>query len=253
MSLQFILGGSGSGKTHVLYTELIRRSIEEPETRYFAIVPEQFTMQTQKEIVSLHPRHGVMNIDIVSFERLAYRIFEELAVVNPQVLDDMGKSMVLRKVAADKKRELVLYKEHLSKSGFISQLKSMLSELYQYGITSETLEEKIPGAATPMLKQKLEDIKTVYKGFQEYIADKFITTEEILGVLCRHLPESNLIKNSVITLDGFTGFTPVQYRILELFLRYSKEVIVTVTIDPAENTGKRAGIQELFYMSRQMI
>lgn len=253
MSLQFILGGSGSGKTHALYTELIRRSIEEPEIRYFAIVPEQFTMQTQKEIVSLHPRHGVMNIDIVSFERLAYRIFEELAVVNPQVLDDMGKSMVLRKVAADKKRELVLYREHLSKSGFISQLKSMLSELYQYGVTSETLEEKIPVAATPMLKQKLEDILTVYKGFQEYIENKFITTEEILGVLCKHLPESNLIKNSVITLDGFTGFTPIQYRILELFLRHAKEVIVTVTMDPAVNTGKRAGIQELFYMSRQMI
>lgn len=253
MSLQFILGGSGSGKTYYLYRELIRRSIEEPETNYFAIVPEQFTMQTQKEIVSLHPKHGVMNIDIVSFQRLAYRIFEELAVVNPQVLDDMGKSMVLRKVASEKKKELVLYQGHLSKSGFISQLKSMLSELYQYGITPELLDEKIPEAVTPMLKQKLWDISAVYKGFQDYIAEKYITTEEILDVLCKHLPDSQLIKNSVITLDGYTGFTPVQYRILELFLRYSKKVFVTVTIDPAENMARKTGMQELFYMSRQMI
>ncbi|MEY8352439.1 helicase-exonuclease AddAB subunit AddB [Lachnospiraceae bacterium 54-53] len=253
MSLQFILGGSGSGKTFRLYKELIRMSQEAPDTRYFAIVPEQFTMQTQKEIVSLHPSHGVMNIDIVSFKRLAYRVFEELAVTNPQVLDDMGKSMVLRKVAANKKKELVLYKEHLSKGGFISQLKSMLSELYQYGVTPDMLEEKIPDTASPVLRQKLADIAVIYQGFKDYIRDKYITTEEILDVLCRVLPQSELIRNSVITLDGYTGFTPVQYRILELFLRYSRRVMVTVTIDPSENMSRKPGVQELFYMSRQMI
>ena len=82
MSLQFIIGGSGSGKTRTLYENLIRQSMEEPDGRFFALVPEQFTMQTQKEIVMLHPNHGVMNIDIVSFERLAYRVFEELAIEN---------------------------------------------------------------------------------------------------------------------------------------------------------------------------
>lgn len=253
MSLQFILGGSGSGKTHRLYTDLIRRSIEEPEVRYIAIVPEQFTMQTQKEIVALHPNHGVMNIDIVSFKRLAYRVFEELAIVNPQVLDDMGKSMVLRKVAAAKKRELVLYKEQLSKAGFISQLKSMLSELYQYGVTPKELDERISLAESRLLQQKLKDISVIYKGFQEYIEEKFITTEEILDVLCKNLPSSELMKDSVITLDGFTGFTPVQYRILEHFLREARQVLVTVTIDPYSNVAGRAGIQELFYMSREMI
>ena len=253
MSLQFILGGSGSGKTYRLYTELIRMSMEEPDTRYIAVVPEQFTMQTQKEIVSLHPNHGVMNIDIVSFNRLAYRIFEELAIENPQVLDDMGKSMVLRKVASGKKKELVLYKDHLSKTGFISQLKSMLSELYQYGVTPDMLTEALPDTMSPMLKQKLLDISVMYQGFKDYIKDKYITTEEILDVLCRVLPQSELIKNSVITLDGYTGFTPVQYRILSLFLRFCKRVIVTVTIDPSENMSRNMGVQELFYMSRQMI
>ena len=71
MSLQFIIGGSGSGKTHVLYENLIRQSLEEPEGKYFAIVPEQFTMQTQKDIVAVHRCQGVRSIDIVSVERLA--------------------------------------------------------------------------------------------------------------------------------------------------------------------------------------
>lgn len=254
MSLQFILGGSGSGKTHRLYTELIRESIASPSTQYIAIVPEQFTMQTQKEIVMLHPAHGVMNIDIVSFQRLAYRVFEELAIVNPNVLDDMGKSMILRKAAGGRQKELLLYKSHLGQNGFIGQLKSMLSELYQYGITPEMLDEKIPETVSPMLRQKLEDISLIYKSFREYIGEhEYITTEEILDVLCTHLPESRLIRNSVITLDGYTGFTPVQYRLIELFLRYSRRVVVTVTIDPLVNMSRRSGIQELFHMSRLVI
>lgn len=227
--------------------------MENPDTKYFAIVPEQFTMQTQKEIVTLHPNHGVMNIDIVSFQRLAYRVFEELAIVNPDVLDDMGKSMILRKVTGGKQKELPLYQSHLNQNGFIGQLKSMLSELYQYGITPDMLEAKIPETTSPMLRQKLEDISVIYKAFQEYIRDRYITTEEILDVLCRHLPESKLIRDSVITLDGYTGFTPVQYRLLDLFLRYSRRVVVTVTVDPAVPERGKRGVQDLFYMSCEMI
>ncbi|MCQ5388206.1 helicase-exonuclease AddAB subunit AddB [Hungatella hathewayi] len=253
MSIQLLLGGSGSGKTHRLYTDLIKDSMENPDTKYFAIVPEQFTMQTQKEIVTLHPNHGVMNIDIVSFQRLAYRVFEELAIVNPDVLDDMGKSMILRKVTGGKQKELPLYQSHLNQNGFIGQLKSMLSELYQYGITPDMLEAKIPETTSPMLRQKLEDISVIYKAFQEYIRDRYITTEEILDVLCRHLPESKLIRDSVITLDGYTGFTPIQYRLLDLFLRYSRRVVVTVTVDPAVPERGKRGVQDLFYMSCEMI
>ncbi|MCD7968483.1 MAG: helicase-exonuclease AddAB subunit AddB [Clostridiaceae bacterium] len=253
MSIQLLLGGSGSGKTHRLYTDLIKDSMENPDTKYFAIVPEQFTMQTQKEIVTLHPNHGVMNIDIVSFQRLAYRVFEELAIVNPDVLDDMGKSMILRKVTGGKQKELPLYQSHLNQNGFIGQLKSMLSELYQYGIMPDMLEAKIPETTSPMLRQKLEDISVIYKAFQEYIRDRYITTEEILDVLCRHLPESKLIRDSVITLDGYTGFTPVQYRLLDLFLRYSRRVVVTVTVDPAVPERGKRGVQDLFYMSCEMI
>lgn len=87
MSLQFIAGGSGSGKTRYLYEKVIKESEEHPDIQYLFIVPEQYTMQTQKELVRLHPRHGLLNIDVLSFKRLAYRVFEDLGVQLPQVLD----------------------------------------------------------------------------------------------------------------------------------------------------------------------
>ena len=92
MGLCIIAGGSGAGKTEYIYRKLIELSVKEPEGRFFVVTPEQATMQAQKEIVRLHPNHGTLNIDIVSFERLAYRIFSELSLPQPEVLDDTGKN-----------------------------------------------------------------------------------------------------------------------------------------------------------------
>ena len=113
MSLQFVMGGAGSGKTRYLYETAIKQAVEQPDRLFLFVVPEQYTMQTQKELVRLHPRKGLMNMDVLSFKRLAYRVFEDLGVQVPAVLDDMGKSMVLRKVAGMVRRDLGLYGSHL--------------------------------------------------------------------------------------------------------------------------------------------
>ena len=253
MSLQLIIGSSGAGKTRYLYENLIRVSLEEPDIQYIAIVPEQFTMQTQKEIVALHPDHGTMNIDIVSFQRLAYRVFEELAVEHLEVLDDMGKSMVLRKVASEQRKNLGVFSGHLNQTGFINQLKSMLSELYQYGVGPDSLKGAFEEAKSPLLREKLKDLLVICQAFQEEISRRYITAEEILDVLCRVLPDSRLIKNSVVTLDGYTGFTPVQYRLLELLMVHAKKVVVTVTAGPEADPYDPGRIQDLFHMSKQLV
>lgn len=253
MALQFILGGAGSGKTRLLYDTAIRESMEHPDIQYLVVVPEQYTMQTQKEIIRLHPRHGVMNIDILSFKRLAYRVFEDLGISLPVVLDDMGKSMVIRKVAGMKRSKLGLYARHLEQSGFINQLKSQISELYQYGITPDMLEQVMRETDSPLLEQKLKDLEVVYSGFKQYIEEHYITAEEILDILCRELPRWQVLRDSVVLLDGYTGFTPVQYRLVELFMLHARDVLCSVTIDPGVNAYKEGSIQQLFYMGKHTV
>lgn len=253
MALQFLIGGSGSGKTRRLYEDLIRESIREPQTHFFAIVPEQSTMQTQKEIVELHPGHGVMNIDIVSFERLAWRIFEELAVESLAVLDDMGKSMVLRRVASGVRKDLRIYGSRLDKNGMIGELKSVLSEFFQYGITKEQLGGLADEETNPLLSQKLKDLQTLFSAFRDYTENRVMVKEEILSLLCEVLPRSELIRGSVVTLDGYTGFTPVQYRLLELLLSLCRKVTVTITMDPEEAPYRESGEEELFHLSRHTV
>ena len=251
MSLQLILGRSGSGKTTELYSRVIQASMASPETNYFVLVPEQFAMETQKQIVSLHPRHGTMNIDILSFRRLAHRIFEETAAQHPAVLDDMGKSMVLRRAASRCRSQLSVYGAHLNRPGFIGRLKSMLSEFYQYGVGPEQLEA-VRQTASPLLGEKLKDLEVLYQAFRQETEERYITDEELLDVLCRVLPRSERIRSSVIALDGYTGFTPVQYRLLEQMMRCARQVIVTISLDPAQSPYENREIQNLFYMGKQM-
>ena len=108
MALQLILGNSGAGKSHYIFEKIIQESIEHPEKQYLVIVPEQFTMQTQKDLVLLHPRHGIMNIDVLSFERLAHRVFDEVGGEQRKILEDTGKNLILRRLAEEKKDELTL-------------------------------------------------------------------------------------------------------------------------------------------------
>lgn len=254
MSLRFYFGSSGAGKSYQLYQEIIRRSGERPEQNFFVIVPDQFTMQTQKELVSMHPDGVIMNIDVLSFGRLSHRIFEEVGYDRRPVLDDTGKSLVLRKVAASLAEELPVLGGNLGKQGYIHEVKSAISEFMQYGIGVEELEKLVDfSGKRGALHHKLKDLKKLYEGFLSYIQGQFITTEETLDLLCAALEKSCLIRGSVVVFDGFTGFTPIQNRLIQKLMRLSGEVIVSVTLPENENPFETGGEQQLFYLSKKTV
>ena len=193
MSLQFIFGNSGAGKSHYLYEWVIQESMKYPQCNYLVLVPEQFTMQTQKELCERHPRGGIMNIDVLSFIRLSHRVFEETGSQTRRVLDDEGKNLILRKIAGKYEDELLVLKGNLKKQGYISEVKSVISEFTQYGIGFHELDSFIETLEPESyLYYKLQDIRKVYEGFEQYLADKYITKEELLDVLRETVPKSEL-------------------------------------------------------------
>ena len=118
MPLQFIMGNSGSGKSHFLYEKIIEESRKHPQRNYMVIVPEQFTMQTQKDLVMMHPDKGIMNIDVLSFRRLAHRIFEEVGSDRRTVLTETGKNLMLRRVAILQKDKLQVLGSRMNRPGY---------------------------------------------------------------------------------------------------------------------------------------
>ncbi len=254
MPLKFVFGPSGSGKSSYLYQHVIQESMKYPERNYIVLVPEQFTMQTQKDLVMMHERKGIMNIDVLSFARLAYRVFEETGGGGLPVLDDEGKNLILRKIAGDYESELKMLGGHMKKQGYISEVKSVISEFTQYDIGEDEIERVMESAGeSSRLYYKLADIRLLYRGFTDYLREKYITKEELLDVLSREVEKSERLKNSTVVLDGFTGFTPVQDRLLGELMRHCREVIVTVTMDRRGNPYVYEHPYQLFALSKQMV
>lgn len=254
MSLRFYFGPSGSGKSHRIYEEIMQRAAQEPGRNFLIIVPDQFTMQTQKDLVMRSDRGGILNIDVLSFGRLSHRILEEVGTKEMPVLDDTGKSLVLQKIAADLKEQLPAMGSLLHKQGYIHEVKSAISEFMQYGISTQDMDKLIASAEKRgALAMKLRDLKTLYRGFQDYIRDHFITTEETLDVLRKSLAKSKILQGSVVVFDGFTGFTPIQNRLIQELMRVCEETIVTVTIGAKEDPYQMDGEQKLFHLSKKTV
>lgn len=255
MSYSFLFGPAGSGKTELAFRTVIRESMEDRGRHFFLLVPEQYGMMMQKRMLELHPRHASANIEVLGFNRLAWRIFEECGVRSPGIMDDTGKAMVLRRVAAAKADELTVWRHRLRQAGFTAHVKSMISEFYQYGVTPEMLEQAAEdgsGAVRLPLRQKLHDLSVLYRAFREFVTSDRIPAEELLPMLCRYLPQSRLVRDAVFLLDGFTGFTPVQYRVIETLLPLAAELRFTVTIGAEADPYRVPAAEDLFRMSAEM-
>ena len=197
MPLQFIFGPSGSGKSYHLYHQIIDESRIHQEQNYIVLVPEQFTMQTQKDLVNMHPCHGIMNIDVLSFVRLSYRVFEETGGGTLPVLDDEGKNLILRKIAGDYEGELKVLGGNMKKLGYVSEVKSVISEFAQYDITEEELERVMETAGEESrLYYKLKRHPGALQRIHGVSGKRnILQKEELLDVLSQMVCKSDMLKN----------------------------------------------------------
>ncbi|MDO4189055.1 MAG: exodeoxyribonuclease V subunit gamma [Lachnospiraceae bacterium] len=252
MALRLWSGPSGSGKTRFLFEYVLSEAEKNRDVNYIVIVPEQFTLATQKQLIRLSKDHGILNVDVLSFARLAYKIFEEVGFKDARgvEIDDMGKNLILRHVAANCEEKLSVFNGKMDRLGYITEIKSVVSEFMQYGIGVDKIDEMIATAESTgrgQLAAKLSDIKILYTEFNAFIDQKYITKEERLTKARRAVLRSNRLKKSVVVFDGYTGFTPVQYDFIETLLQIARDIHVTILTDTRDNITYNTQ-HDLFYL-----
>ena len=244
MGLRLFLGEAAGGKTTGIMEEIRRildgddHAIKRPKNgRVFLVTPEQMTLKTEEALLSYLGKEALFQVQVLSFKRLANMVFEEVGQKKVTYLDDVGKTMILYKILKEHQSELQYYGRSIQKAGFISQLKLMITEIIQYHLEEEALAELAKSQSEEsILRLKLSDIALIWHYFQEELEQKegtVMASEMLLDVFASRIPDSQKLAGSYVYLDGFTGFTPQQYRILRELLLTADEVTVTLTMPKA--------------------
>lgn len=244
MGLRFIYGTAGTGKSEFCFNE-IKNNIKNKEKIYI-ITPEQFSYSAEKKLLEEINTNASVNAEVISFNRIANRVFTEVGGANEVLISKSSKAMLIYSILEKEKKNLKFLN---SSDDNIDIILKEITEFKKHNITTLNIEEENEKIENPELNQKLNEINLIYKIYEENIKNKFIDEEDILTKLAEKIPESKMFDNSIVYIDEFAGFTKQEYNIVEKILEKAKQVNITICADNLEeNTNKES---DIFYFNKQ--
>lgn len=230
MGLRIIYGRAGSGKSEYCYQE-IAKEIEKNE-KIFLITPEQFSFTAEKKLMEAVKTEAVLQAEVIHLSRLAKRVIKEIGIKDDR-MTKCGKAMLISHILTTQKKEL----KYLSKSEENIDLSiSSITELKKHGVTVERLKEQIEKTENIYLKTKLQDISIIYEQYDEQIKQSYIDEADELTILAQNIEKIEWLKNSIIYIDEFAGFTYSEYHVIKELIKYAKQVNITITVDDLGKT-----------------
>ena len=235
--IRIIYGKAKSGKTERIYKEILER-INADKSEIFLIVPEQFTLEAEKQLIEFGELEGFIGIEVVSFKRLAYRIFSEVGQPEGAQITEVGQLMLLRKLFADSKSKLNVYQSAYDKAGFLTKVNDLIKEFKQTMISPLDLDALIDQFSDQaLLRSKLSDLNTIYKAYEAEKEKKYFDDEDTYDYLLHALSISKNIKDAHVWIDGFDSYTKQELEIISVIMSLAKETTISICSDGKLSEG----------------
>jgi len=225
MGIRFIYGRSGSSKSTYCIEEIKSRLEEGVDYPLILLVPEQFSLQAEKNLVAATGRGGIIGCEVLTFRRMAYRVFNEAGGLTKKRLNPAGRSMLIFRVLKKVKKDLKVLSGSASHKGFVKIISELITEFKRHNIAPEELEDvcgKLPDDG--FFRQKLREISLIYSEFQKSIEKGYMDLDDDLTYMCKRLNNSVQFDGAEIWIDEFTGFTPQEYSVLEILMQKARNI-----------------------------
>ena len=228
--LRLIYGKSGSGKSSYCFSEISKLIEEGKANKIYIITPEQFSFTAERKLMDEMEKIGcgaVISAEVLTLSRMAYRVMQEVGG-GLESLSKCGKAMLVYSILSNNQKNL----KFLGKSDENIDLSiRAITEFKKHGVSVKDLLSEISGVEDLYLKNKLQDMSLIYKEFEDKISESYIEDTDLLTLLAENLDKVDLVKNSIIYIDEFSGFTYQEYQVIKEFLRLAKEVNITICTD----------------------
>ncbi len=226
MGLRLIYGKSGSGKSEFCFSEIA--NLINKEQSIFVITPEQFSFTAEKKLMEAVNKKAVINAEVITLSRMAYRVLNDIGGEVKTSLSKCGKAMLIYSILNKYKKEL----KFIGRSDENIDLgMRTITEFKKHGITVSSLKDEIDKTNDTYLKTKLLDMVLLYEKFQDKVVNSYIDDTDLLTILSNNLSEVDFIKNSIIYIDEFAGFTYQEYEVIKELIKYAKQVNITICVD----------------------
>ena len=238
MSLRIIYGRAGSGKTRFCLND-IKSRLDAGGTRpLLLLVPEQFTYQAEKDLIKVLGMGGILKAEVLSFRRLAFRVFNETGGITYPHVHPAGKNMILYRILDKLRNNLNVFSGSSRREGFVNTLSNLITEFKRYKVTPDALLNVCSGfdKKNP-LKEKLSEIALVYDLFNTTVAQRYKDPDDDLTIAARNIARCDIYAGSEIWIDGFSGFTPQEYAVIEQLMKKAKRVNICLCTDCLADDG----------------
>ncbi|MDD4780801.1 MAG: PD-(D/E)XK nuclease family protein, partial [Tissierellia bacterium] len=240
MSVKIIAGRANTGKSCYIYDKIKKEAYENPKCNLILIVPELMTYQAECDIIEKYNLSGIMNVEILSFNRLQSKILGEVGGLKVQNINVFGKIMLLKQIFEENKDSLQVFRNSYKRSGFLKEFNELITEFKQNLVSSNLLKEALNKVENELLKKKLLDIELIYNKFYEKTYDQFFDEEDKTDLFISLIKDSKYLQNSKIWIDGFESFNYQRLKLIKNLYDSSKSLTITLNIDSSylENLEK---------------
>lgn len=246
MSLQIVTGRAGAGKTTSLIKEVVNH-----ENPVIYIVPEQMTFQMENTLLKTANLVGMMNIQVFSFNRLAWKVMQETGGLARIFLSKSGIEMILRKAVLTEQTNLKIFQRAAMQKGFYGEISALFKELKQSEITVEEFTQ-FSSDINKSTADKLHDIRLLFNRYESMLEGKYMESEDYLRLLLHSVSKSTYIQHATVVIDGFDTFTEQELSVIGALAEHAAEVKLAMTL-PDEFTCKNLDEYNLFQLGKNYL
>ncbi len=222
--LELVLGASGCGKTYYSRQETMRAAIA--GERPILIVPEQFSFESERAMLSLLGADKVGLSEVYSFSRLAEIMNDICGVRTGAMIDASGRAAAMCVALSQLGDHLDLYKGKRS-SYFIEHLLGAVKEFKLYSLSPDMLKEAA-ALTDGSLKKKLDELSLIYSAYDAIVERCALDPLDDLNRLCDQLTQHRFFEGRTVIVDSFRSFTGQQLGVLSHIIAQSARCVVTV-------------------------
>lgn len=249
MTLRFVTGRAGTGKTTVIEREIAEELERNPlGPAVILIVPDQMSYSMELSLSVNFGLNGLIRAQVSTFKRLAWRVLQETGGITRKEVDGFGYRMLVRSVLEENREELKLFKQAANKRGFTEKIGDLMKEFSRYCLDRETLaefREQLATADAPRtLQDKVSDLSLLVSKIEERLGTTYVDSEGHLALLASQIKHSELMKSAEIYIDGFESFTAREYEIITELMKHGNRVTVVL---PMESDLSGHADHELFF------